>query len=177
MTPFFLPRKMWPAFNWPSRFDIPMNPSGPACLFFASLLLVTPLSINAQGKPTGVLPDQNDSRQALARLRLLLGAYEAGDHIQMALFVEPDMIGYFRVVNPARPGAASRRQLRISLMDTRTQASGDTVVIHGKWEKRYVSLPAQLPVRKTGSASFEMHRRAGIWRLSGLGGSNPFGDE
>lgn len=146
-------------------------------LFAVSMALMTPSMLRAAVKTVVQASGQADSRQAVGALKQLFAAYAAGNQLQMAYLVEPEMIGYSRVLDAARQEAASHKQLRLTFSDTRTQLSGDTAFIQIRWEKRFIQFPAMLPVRQSGSASFTLQRTGPAWKLSAMSGDNPFSDQ
>ena len=146
-------------------------------LLAVSVALATPSVLRAAVKTVAQPSEQADSRQAVSALRQLFAAYAAGNRLQMAYLVEPEMIGYARVLDAARQESASRKQLRLTFSDTRTQLSGDTAFIQIRWEKRFIQFPAMAPVRQSGSASFTLQRNGSAWRLSAMSGDNPFSDQ
>jgi hypothetical protein len=154
-----------------------MNIQTVFCLLAISVSLVGPVSIKAATKTMAVPAEQNESRQAMAALRLLLSAYASGNPSEMETLIDPGMIGYSGVLDAVRQAGSTQRQLRLSLSDTRMQLSDDTVLIQTRWEKRFVRLPARVAVRKTGAATFIMQRSDGRWKLSALSGENPFAND
>jgi hypothetical protein len=115
------------------------------------------------------------SEQALDALQQLLSAYAAGNQQQLESMIEPQMIGYSRVVDAVRDAGVSQKQLRMTLSDTRTLISEDVVIIQSHWEKRFVSAHGRAAGHRSGTCTFVMRPDAAVWRLSALSGDNPFG--
>jgi hypothetical protein len=130
--------------------------------------------LHAATKPTLAPTDQTDAASAAEAVEQLLAAFVAFDQVALEGLIEPEMLGYSRVVTGIKNAAAFQKQLRIALNNTRALASGDIVRIQTRWEKRFVSYPAMKPARRSGSCTFVMHRAEGVWRLKALDGSNPF---
>lgn len=114
------------------------------------------------------------SDQALDALQQLLSAYAAGNQQQVESMVEPQMIGYSRVVDAVRDAGVSQKQLRMTLSDTRTLISEDVVIIQSHWDKRFVSTHGRVAGHRSGTCTFVMRPDAAVWRLSALSGDNPF---
>lgn len=114
------------------------------------------------------------SDQALDALQQLLSAYAAGNQQQVESMVEPQMIGYSRVVDAVRVAGVSQKQLRMTLSDTRTLISEDVVIIQSHWDKRFVSTHGRVAGHRSGTCTFVMRPDAAVWRLSALSGDNPF---
>jgi hypothetical protein len=149
-----------------------------ALRFFCSLLLLTaampPATVLAADTAAAVLANQADDKQALGVLNQLLSFYMEGQFQQAEALLEPQMIGYSRVMDALRDTGLVQKQLRIKLSDTRTLVSQDIVIVRARWEKRFLTLPALAPAQRSGNATFVMHREAGAWRLSALSGDNLF---
>lgn len=178
MTLCFLQGKTSPVFNSLSVFKgYPMKFFKTFSLLAVSVALATPSVLRSAVRTVAQPSEQADSRQAVSALRQLFAAYAAGNQLQMAYLVEPEMIGYSRVFDAARQEAASHKQLRLTFSDTRTQVSGDTAFIHIRWEKRFIQFPAMVPVRQGGSASFSLRRTGSAWKLSAMSGDSPFSDQ
>ena len=149
-----------------------------ALRFLCSVLLLTaaiPPAIALAADTTTAGPaNQADGQQALGVMNQLLSFYMEGQFQQAEALLEPQMIGYSRVMDALRETALTQKQLRITLSDTRTLVSQDVVIIRTRWEKRFLTLPALAPTQRSGHATFVMHREAGVWRLSALSGDNLF---
>ncbi|MDB5966520.1 MAG: hypothetical protein JWQ72_3020 [Polaromonas sp.] len=137
-----------------------------------SVSLAAPALLRAAAKGPVLPAEQSEAAQALAALRLFFATYAEGNQAQLELMVEPEMIGYSRLVDAARQAASGQKQIRVALFDVRTQVADGAVFVHARWEKRFVRLPAQ-PVLKAGRAMFTMKRSAAGWRLAGLDGDSP----
>ena len=149
-----------------------------ALRFLCSLFLLTaamsPATVLAADTATAGPANQADGQQALGALNQLLSFYMEGELHPAEALLEPQMIGYSRVMDALRETGLTQKQLRISLSDTRTLVSPDVVIIRCRWEKSFLTLPALAPARRSGNATFVMHREAGVWRLSALNGDNLF---
>jgi hypothetical protein len=149
-----------------------------ALRFLCSLFLLTaampPATVLAADTATAGPANQADGQQALGVLNQLLSFYMEGQFKQAEALLEPQMVGYSRVMDALRETGLTQKQLRINLSDTRTLVSPDVVIIRCRWEKRFLTLPGLAPARRSGNATFVMHREAGVWRLSALSGDNLF---
>ena len=149
-----------------------------ALRFFCSLFLlaaaVPPAVALAADTATAGPVNQANGQQALGVLNQLLAFYMEGQFQQADALLEPQMIGYSRVMDALRETGLTQKQLRIKLSDTRTLVSQDIVIVRARWEKRFLTLPALAPAQRSGNATFVMHREAGAWRLSALSGDNLF---
>lgn len=144
------------------------------CSLFLLIVAVPPATALAADTATAGPANQADGQQALGVLNQLLSFYMDGQPQQAEALLEPQMIGYSRVMDALRDTGLTQKQLRISLSDTRTLVSQDVVIIRCHWEKRFLTLPALAPARRSGNATFVMHSEAGVWRLSALNGDNLF---
>jgi hypothetical protein len=141
------------------------------CVSVALVAAAAPPLARATEQAVSLAPSQ-----ALDALQQLLTAYSAGNPKQLEALVEPQMIGYSRVVDAVRDAGLAQKQLRLTLSDTRTQISEDVVIVQTQWEKRYLSPSGRAMKNTTGHCTFVMRPvEASGWKLSALSGDNPFG--
>lgn len=145
------------------------------CAWFGCLLL--PASLGAAEPSGSATSKQADGLQALEALQQLLEAYVTGNQTVAKSLVEAEMIGYAKVVNAIGETSPLHKQLRVTLSDTRVLLSPGLAMIHARWEKRFVVPANSHAVLKSGHGSFTMRRDGATWRLSALGGDNPFGPD
>lgn len=145
------------------------------CVWYGYLLL--PGSPSAAEPAISGASEQTDRLQALEALQHLLEAYVTGNPTAAKTLVEPEMIGYAKVVNAIGEASPLHKQLRVTLSDTRALVSPGMVLIHTRWEKRFVVLAGAHAIRKSGHCSFTLRRDGATWRLFALGGDNPFGPD
>lgn len=139
--------------------------------------LLVPGSLSAAEPTVSSASEQADRLQALDALEQLLEAYVSGNQTVAKTLVETEMIGYAKVVNAIGETSPLRKQLRLTLSDTRTLVSPGLALIHARWEKRFVVLAGAHAVQQSGHCNFTMRRDGATWRLSALSGDNPFGSD
>ncbi len=148
-----------------------------SCLVAALLgAAIAPLAMAAEPAITTVT-EQSEVQQAVQAMQRLVAAYISGNQMQVESLLEPQMIGYSRVVDGLRDAQTTQNQLRLTLSDTRTQISEHVVLIQTRWDKRYVSNPGRQAVHKSGLCTLVMRPELSGWRLSALNGDNPFSAE
>ena len=152
-----------------------MNTLRMISLLGALAAAATTPSIFATQSPPVAVTAQSDVQTALDTLQLLLSAYASGNQKQLEDLVDPTMIGYSRVVDAVRDAAISQRQMRVNLVDIRTQISENVVIVQTHWQKRFISRSRRTAGSKNGQCTFVLRREANVWSLSALSGDNPFG--
>lgn len=143
-------------------------------VFWVLVVAVVPTTLMAAEQTVATPSVQGDVHQAMDALQQLLSAYAGGKQEQVEALVEPQMIGYSRVVDAVRDAGLTQKQMRLSLLDTRTQISDGVVIVQTRWEKRFLSSSGRVAGRKGGACTFVMRPDASVWRLSALNGDNPF---
>jgi hypothetical protein len=133
------------------------------------------LTASAAEPANATMSEQTEMQNAVDALQRLLQAYTSGNQLMVESLLEPKMIGYSRVVDSMRDVETTQKQLRLTLVDTRTHISEHVVLIQTRWDKRYVTNPGRQAVHKSGACTFVMRPDLSGWRLSALNGDNPFG--
>jgi len=145
------------------------------CLISLMSSMVSPLPVRAEQPVLRAPLDTTDIQSARNALDLLLSAFSASLPSEAEKLLDPQMIGYSRVMDGVRDIGIQHRQLRVSLSDVHTQAMDDVVIIQARWETRSVQVPAMTPIRRSGTCVFVMRHEGAAWKLTALSGDNPFG--
>ena len=124
-------------------------------------------------KETPKVGSPDGAKAATKALDELLRAYENGDTLKIQSQFDPSMIGYQKLIDGIQQENNRCKQMRITLIDTKTQVGPDLAVIQTSWEKRCLQVPSFKPVLDSGQSSFLMHRNTGGWKMTGISGSNP----
>lgn len=137
------------------------------CLFIVN-------TANAKDKTSAAkVGDAEGGRAANQALNEMLRAYEAGDTAKLKTHLDSSMIGYQKLLDGISLEANNCKQMRLNLLNTKTQVGPDLAVIQSSWEKRCLQVPGLKPVLETGQSSFLMHKNTNGWKMTGISGSNP----
>jgi hypothetical protein len=145
------------------------------CLLGLMSFMVATFPVGAAEQDHQVSADTSGTPPAQNALSLLLSAFAVGDQHEAEKLIDPQMIGYSRVMNGVQGVGNLYKQVHVSLSDVHTQMAEDVVIIQAQWDMRSVQVSTRAPSRRSGTCIFVMRHIGGSWKLSALSGDNPFG--
>lgn len=142
-------------------------------LLLVSLDLFAEEKSDTAKKPSQKIGTVADGKNAAAVLEDIFRAYGSGDVNFIRERIDPQMIGFQKLLDEIALEANQCKQLKIHLLDTQIKAGPDLVVIQTGWEKRCLELPNFTPRLFAGKSTFLMQSSGSGWVVNGISGTNP----